>query len=76
MFEADFDIDMVLAGDEADYVAASEPGSIATSRKGKKPMVNKLMLPLGPLLLSLVALILRLQIRLRHPQTLNQMMSM
>ena len=38
VFEADFDIDMALAGDEADYVAASEPGSIAASRKGKEPM--------------------------------------
>ena len=37
-FEADFDIDMALAEDEADYVAASEPGSVATSRKGKEPM--------------------------------------
>jgi hypothetical protein len=38
VFEADFDIDMALAGDEADYVVASEPGSIAASRKGKEPM--------------------------------------
>ena len=38
VFEADFDIDMALAGDEADYVAASEPGSVAASRKGKEPM--------------------------------------
>ena len=38
VFEDDFDIDVALAGDEADYVVASEPGSIATSRKGKEPM--------------------------------------
>eukprot|EP00253_Pinus_taeda_P003482 PITA_03482 len=38
VFEADFDIDMALAGDEADYVVASEPGSIAASRKDKEPM--------------------------------------
>ena len=38
VFEADFDIDMALAEDEADYVAASEPGSVAASRKGKEPM--------------------------------------
>lgn len=38
MFEADFDIDMALAGVEADFVAASEPGSVAASRKGKEPM--------------------------------------
>ena len=38
VFEADFDIDMALAGDEADYVAASEPGPVAASRKGKEPM--------------------------------------
>ena len=38
VFEADFDIDMALAGVEADYVVASEPGSIAASRKGKEPM--------------------------------------
>ena len=38
VFEADFDIDMALAGDEADYVVALEPGSIAASRKGKEPM--------------------------------------
>ena len=38
VFEADFDIDMDLAGGEADYVVASEPGSIAASRKGKEPM--------------------------------------
>ena len=38
VFEADFDIDMALAGDEAVYVAASEPGSVAASRKGKEPM--------------------------------------
>eukprot|EP00253_Pinus_taeda_P006020 PITA_06020 len=38
VFEADFDIDMALAGDEADYVAASELGSVAASRKGKEPM--------------------------------------
>ena len=37
VFEADFDIDMALAGDEANYVVASEPGSIAASRKGKEP---------------------------------------
>ncbi len=38
VFEADFDIDMALAGNEANFVAASEPGSVATSRKGKEPM--------------------------------------
>eukprot|EP00253_Pinus_taeda_P030731 PITA_30731 len=38
VFDADFDINMALAGDEADYVAASEPGSVAASRKGKEPM--------------------------------------
>eukprot|EP00253_Pinus_taeda_P004350 PITA_04350 len=38
VFEGDFDIDMALAGDEADYVAALEPGSVAASRKGKEPM--------------------------------------
>eukprot|EP00253_Pinus_taeda_P008053 PITA_08053 len=38
VFEADFDIDMALAGDEANYVAALEPGSVAASRKGKEPM--------------------------------------
>ena len=38
VFEVDFDIDMALAGDESDYVAASEPGSVAASRKGKEPM--------------------------------------
>lgn len=38
VFEADFDIDMTLAGDEADYVAASESGLVAASRKGKEPM--------------------------------------
>eukprot|EP00253_Pinus_taeda_P023859 PITA_23859 len=38
VFEVDFDIDIALAGDEADYVAASEPGSVAASRKGKEPM--------------------------------------
>eukprot|EP00253_Pinus_taeda_P036453 PITA_36453 len=38
LFEADFDIEMALAGDEADTVAASEPGSVAASRKGKEPM--------------------------------------
>eukprot|EP00253_Pinus_taeda_P011627 PITA_11627 len=38
VFEADFDIDMALARDEADYVAASEPGSVAALRKGKEPM--------------------------------------
>ena len=38
VFDADFDIDMALAGDEADFVAASEPGLVAASRKGKKPM--------------------------------------
>ena len=38
VFEADSDIDMALAGDEADYVAESKPGSIAASRKGKEPM--------------------------------------
>ena len=38
VFEDDFDIDMALAGDGADYVAASEPGSVAASRKGKEPM--------------------------------------
>ena len=37
VFEADFDIDMALAGDEANYVAALEPGSVA-ARKGKEPM--------------------------------------
>jgi hypothetical protein len=76
VFEADFDIDMALAGDEADYVAASEPGKAKNQWKALVVQVDKLVLPLGPLLLSLVALILRLQIRLRHPQTLNQMMSM
>ena len=29
---------MALAGDDADYVVASEPGSIVASRKGKEPM--------------------------------------
>ena len=38
MFDTDFDIDMALAGDEADYVVASELGSVAASRKGKEPM--------------------------------------
>ena len=38
VLEADFDIHMALAGVEADYVVASEPGSIAASRKGKEPM--------------------------------------
>jgi len=38
VFEADFDIDMALAGVVADYVVASEPGSVAASRKGKEPM--------------------------------------
>jgi len=38
VFEADFDINMVLARDEADYVGASEPESVAASRKGKEPM--------------------------------------
>eukprot|EP00253_Pinus_taeda_P001449 PITA_01449 len=38
VFDADFDIDMGLAGDEADFVAASEPGSVAASKKGKEPM--------------------------------------
>ena len=38
MFEADFDIDMVLAGDDTDYVVASKLGSVAASRKGKEPM--------------------------------------
>ena len=38
VFEADFDIDMALAGDDADYVVASELGSVAASRKGKEPM--------------------------------------
>jgi len=38
MFEVDFDIDMALAGDEADFVAASEPGSVVASMKGKEPM--------------------------------------
>eukprot|EP00253_Pinus_taeda_P014623 PITA_14623 len=38
LFEADFDIDMALVGDEADYVAASEPRSVVASRKGKEPM--------------------------------------
>ena len=38
VFEADFDIDMALAGDDADYVVASEPGSVAASSKGKEPM--------------------------------------
>ena len=38
VFEADFDIDMALAGDDADYVVASKLGSVAASRKGKEPM--------------------------------------
>eukprot|EP00253_Pinus_taeda_P036450 PITA_36450 len=38
VFEADFDFDIALAGDEANYVATSEPGSVAASRKGKEPM--------------------------------------
>eukprot|EP00253_Pinus_taeda_P014882 PITA_14882 len=38
VFEADFDIEVALAGDEADYVVASKPGSITASRKGKEPM--------------------------------------
>ena len=38
VFDVDFDIDMALAGDEADLVAPSEPRSVATSRKGKQPM--------------------------------------
>jgi len=38
VFEADFDINMALAGDDADYVVASELGSIAASRKGKELM--------------------------------------
>ena len=38
VFEVDFDIDMALAEDEADYVATSKPGSVAASRKGKEPM--------------------------------------
>ena len=38
VFEADFDIDMALVGDEADYVAASELGSVVASRKGKESM--------------------------------------
>eukprot|EP00253_Pinus_taeda_P025021 PITA_25021 len=33
VFEANFDIDMALAGDETDFVAASETRSVATSRK-------------------------------------------
>ena len=36
VFEANFDIDMALAEDEADYEAASEPGSTVASRKGKE----------------------------------------
>eukprot|EP00253_Pinus_taeda_P008485 PITA_08485 len=38
VFDVDFDIDVALAGDEADLVAASELGSVAASRKGKQPM--------------------------------------
>ena len=38
VFDVDFDIDMALARDEADLVAASEPRSVAASRKGKEPM--------------------------------------
>eukprot|EP00253_Pinus_taeda_P003754 PITA_03754 len=38
VFKADFDIDMALVGDEADYVVALEPGLVAASRKGKEPM--------------------------------------
>eukprot|EP00253_Pinus_taeda_P027736 PITA_27736 len=38
VFDTDFDINMALAGDEADFVAASEPGSVVASRKGKEPM--------------------------------------
>eukprot|EP00253_Pinus_taeda_P009421 PITA_09421 len=38
VFDADFDIDMALAEDEADLVATSEPGLVAASRKGKEPM--------------------------------------
>jgi len=38
VFEANFDIDMALVGDEADFVAALEPGSVAASTKGKEPM--------------------------------------
>eukprot|EP00253_Pinus_taeda_P023961 PITA_23961 len=38
VFEVDFDNNMALAGDEADYVAASKPGSVAASRKGKERM--------------------------------------
>eukprot|EP00253_Pinus_taeda_P033304 PITA_33304 len=38
VFDVDFNIDMALAGDEAILVAASEPGSVAASRKGKEPM--------------------------------------
>eukprot|EP00253_Pinus_taeda_P014321 PITA_14321 len=38
VFEADFDIDMVLAGDGKDFAAALEPKSVAASRKGKRPM--------------------------------------
>eukprot|EP00253_Pinus_taeda_P009841 PITA_09841 len=38
MFEANFDINMALVGDEVDFVPTSEPGSIAASKKGKEPM--------------------------------------
>eukprot|EP00253_Pinus_taeda_P026548 PITA_26548 len=38
VFEPDFDIDMALVRDEADYVAASELVSVAASRKGKEPI--------------------------------------
>eukprot|EP00253_Pinus_taeda_P025112 PITA_25112 len=38
MFEADFHIDVALAGDDEDFVAASKPGSVAASRKDKEPM--------------------------------------
>ena len=38
VFEADFDIDMALARDEANLVAPSDPGLVAASRKGKQPM--------------------------------------
>ena len=38
VFEADFDIDVALAGDEADLVAPSDPGLVAASRKGKQPI--------------------------------------
>lgn len=37
-FDVDFDIDMALGGDEADLVAPSAPGLVATSSKDKQPM--------------------------------------